>query len=52
MDIPTSQLAVSSYENKKGDKKIQIVLTENLFEKLLSSDVDLIAAIKKKKDNT
>lgn len=46
MDFPASKLAVSSYQNKKGEKKYQIVLNAEMFERLMNADTDLLNHIK------
>lgn len=41
-----SQLSVSSYQNKKGEKKYQIVMNKDLLEKLLQNDKEIIDFIR------
>ena len=48
MDIPISQLNVSSYENKKKELKYQLVATPDIFRRLLEGDPEVIAAVKAK----
>lgn len=48
MDISISQLAVTKYQNKKGEKKMQIVMSETLFQKLICGDQEILNVIKTK----
>jgi len=41
-----SQLSVSSYQNRKGEKKYQITINRELLEKLLENDKELIEFIR------
>jgi outer membrane phospholipase A len=41
-----SQLSVSSYQNRKGEKKYQITINKELLEKLLENDKELIDFIR------
>ena len=46
-----SQLSVSSYQNRKGEKKYQIVLNKDLLEKLLQNDREIINFIRSETEN-
>ena len=46
-----SQLSVSSYQNKKGEKKYQITINKELLEKLLENDKELIEFIRSETRN-
>lgn len=43
--FPASQLSISSYKNKKGEKKFQIVINEDMMERLIKGDKELLAFV-------
>ena len=48
--IPIAKLNFSSYQNKKGQVKYQLVADREILEKILNGDAELIKHLKSKLD--
>ena len=47
-NFPLSKVNFTSYKNKKGSTKYQLVMDEEILQKILNHDQDIIAFLKAK----